>query len=120
MHFDYHPALFVLSLVAIALLWPAKWDPAILIKEWQIAKGAHPESPNGYVAWYRPPRGSQRHYIREYPAGNICQESYPAGRESVFDIRDATVYATEAEARAVLPVYDGSDGIEHRTGVVTV
>ncbi len=43
---DYTPFIVIVGLVLVALLWPAKWDPAIRIKERQIRNGTHPESSN--------------------------------------------------------------------------
>lgn len=72
-----------------------------------------------FVAWYRPPHGAIA-YIKEYPAGNFFQEYYSAGRESVSDISQATRYPTREEAMRAVPVYDGSDNIGGRSGVIEV
>lgn len=40
-----NPVWLLVGLVILALLWPAKWDPAIRIKERQIRAGTHPEAP---------------------------------------------------------------------------
>lgn len=36
----------VLVICAVLVLLPPEWDPAIRIKEWQIKRGWHPESPD--------------------------------------------------------------------------
>ncbi len=44
MTFDILDIVLVATCVVLALL-PPNHDPAIRIKEWQISKGYHPESP---------------------------------------------------------------------------
>ena len=36
--------IFIIVVCVVLVLLPPKWDPAILIKEYQIRKGHHPES----------------------------------------------------------------------------
>lgn len=36
----------LIGLCIVLVLLPPRWDPAIRIKEWQIRKGTHPESPD--------------------------------------------------------------------------
>lgn len=74
-----------------------------------------------YVSWYRGPYSySKTEYLRYYPAGNFFQEYYPAGHEYVNSLSQATHYATYEQAKAVTPSYDGSSGIEARSGVLEV
>lgn len=37
--------LTLLAICAVIVFLPPRWDPAIRIKEWQIRRGKHPESP---------------------------------------------------------------------------
>jgi hypothetical protein len=36
----------LIGLCVVLVLLPPRWDPAIRIKEWQIKRGWHPESPD--------------------------------------------------------------------------
>lgn len=43
-HGDSGAFVFVVSMIIFAFAIPCKIDPAVLIKEWQIKQGWHPES----------------------------------------------------------------------------
>lgn len=45
-------AVWLLIVIALIVLLPPRWDPAIRLKEWQIRRGRHPEA--------RPPGHSDR------------------------------------------------------------
>lgn len=61
-----------------------------------------------YISWYKDPRSGRLSYLAY---------SEDSGFYYVPKREDAHWFDTEAEAKDRTPVYDGSSGIEERTGV---
>lgn len=109
----HNPFVILPLMVLIAFLIPAKWDPAIRIKERQMAAGWHPEAIGmKFVSWYIEPASGRCVYLADAPDGEGYIYTPFIQHAKRFDSFDAAKKST--------PVYDGSAGIESRTGVERV
>jgi hypothetical protein len=70
-------------------------------------------APKRYISWYQQPRLDQP---REYLARAPDEDEYFYTRDQAAAHR----FDTAEEARQPTPTYDGSSGIEERTGILAV
>lgn len=133
-------AVALLGAVAVLIVLPPSYDPAIIIKERQIRAGTHPETPscfasgpgpqtraeNGcddcpcnvacltprFISWYRPPLRDHVEYLAEAGDGEGFIYVRDKQRAHRFEEYSAALQAT--------PSYDGSANIGDRAGVERV